>query len=65
MFHVIIRRDGREFSRITRFYWTLNVMMTLGCGDIAFQSDLGKRFAMLVVVGDLDGQARFREIFGA
>nr|MBF0222247.1 hypothetical protein [Desulfobulbaceae bacterium] len=33
--------EGREFSWITGFYWTLTVMSTLGFGDITFQTDLG------------------------
>ncbi|MBU1138606.1 MAG: potassium channel protein, partial [Proteobacteria bacterium] len=33
-FHLIMLYEGRNFSLITGFYWTLTVMSTLGFGDI-------------------------------
>jgi Trk K+ transport system NAD-binding subunit len=45
--------EGKEFSWVTGFYWTLTVMSTLGFGDITFASDLGKLFSMLVLMSGL------------
>ncbi|MGB3223959.1 MAG: ion channel [Desulforhopalus sp.] len=45
LFHVIMAPEGRDFSIITGFYWTLAVMSTLGFGDITFNSDLGRFFS--------------------
>lgn len=50
LFHFIMRYEGREYSWITGFYWTLVTMSTLGFGDITFQSDLGKVFSIIVVM---------------
>ncbi len=36
VFHVLMLREGREFSWFTGVYWTLTVMSTLGFGDITF-----------------------------
>jgi voltage-gated potassium channel len=49
-FHVIMLHEGREFSWITGFYWTLTVMSTLGFGDITFSTDLGLLFTLLVLI---------------
>lgn len=49
-FHYIMEYEGRDFSWITGFYWTLTVMTTLGFGDITFISDLGKIFSMIVML---------------
>ncbi|MDD3619888.1 MAG: potassium channel protein, partial [Desulfobulbaceae bacterium] len=53
IFHVIMDFEGREFSFITGFYWTLTVMSTLGFGDITFQSDIGKAFSILVLLSGI------------
>lgn len=53
IFHVIMGREGREYSLITGFYWTLTVMSTLGFGDITFQSDLGKAFSIFVLLSGI------------
>lgn len=53
LFHVIMLREGREFSTITGLYWTLTVMSTLGFGDITFSSDLGKLFSVLVLMSGI------------
>lgn len=50
LFHYIMAWEGREFSWITGFYWTLTVMSTLGFGDITFHSDLGRFFSILVLL---------------
>jgi Trk K+ transport system NAD-binding subunit len=50
IFHVLMLREGREFSWFTGIYWTLTVMSTLGFGDITFHSDLGRVFSMWVLV---------------
>ena len=50
LFHLIMLREGHEFSWFTGFYWTLTVMSTLGFGDITFQGDLGRLFSMIVLL---------------
>ncbi|MDB4473843.1 NAD-binding protein [Opitutaceae bacterium] len=49
LFHVLMAREGQDFSWITGFYWTLTVMSTLGFGDITFHSDLGRFFSIFVL----------------
>ena len=50
LFHFIMEYEGRQYSWITGFYWTLTVMSTLGFGDITFVSDLGRSFSMIVLL---------------
>ena len=50
LFHLLMLREGREFSWFTGTYWTLTVMSTLGFGDITFESDLGRAFSMCVLL---------------
>lgn len=50
IFHLIMLKEGRDFSWLTGCYWTLTVMTTLGFGDITFHTDLGKLFTMFVLV---------------
>ena len=50
IFHAIMEHEGRNYSIITGFYWTLTVMSTLGFGDITFNDDLGKAFSILVLM---------------
>jgi len=50
LFHYVMRYEGRNFSWLTGFYWTLTVMSTLGFGDITFHTDLGRLFSMVVLV---------------
>ncbi len=52
-FHFIMEYEGRQFSWITGFYWTLTVMSTLGFGDITFTSDLGRAFSMIVLLSGI------------
>ncbi len=49
-FHFIMMMEGRDYSWVASFYWTLTVMSTLGFGDIVFQSDLGRIFSMVVLL---------------
>ncbi|MDE0342192.1 MAG: NAD-binding protein [Deltaproteobacteria bacterium] len=54
LFHVImVGLEGRDYSWITGFYWTLTVMSTLGFGDIVFHSDVGKIFSILVLLSGI------------
>ena len=50
IFHVLMIREGREYSWFTGVYWTLTVMSTLGFGDITFETDLGRVFSMFVLL---------------
>ncbi len=50
LFHYLMEYEGRSYSWVTGFYWTLTVMSTLGFGDITFQSDLGRMFSALVLL---------------
>jgi voltage-gated potassium channel len=50
LFHYIMAWEGRDFSWVTGFYWTLTVMSTLGFGDITFNGDLGRIFSILVLL---------------
>ncbi len=53
VFHLLMLREGQEFSWITGFYWTLTVMSTLGFGDITFQTDLGRLFSIAVLLSGM------------
>lgn len=53
LFHYIMEYEGRQFSWITGFYWTLTVMSTLGFGDITFVSDLGRAFSLIVLLSGI------------
>lgn len=53
LFHIIMEFEGRYYSIITGFYWTLTVMSTLGFGDITFESDLGKAFSICVLLSGI------------
>ncbi len=50
VFHFLMAFEGKDYSWITGFYWTLTVMTTLGFGDITFHSDLGRLFSILVLM---------------
>lgn len=45
--------EGRDYSWISGFYWTLTVMSTLGFGDITFNSDLGRLFSIVVLMSGI------------
>lgn len=53
LFHLLMLQEGRTFSWITGFYWTLTVMSTLGFGDITFNSDLGRFFTVVVLLSGM------------
>jgi voltage-gated potassium channel len=53
IFHLLMLREGREFSWLTGIYWTLTVMSTLGFGDITFTGDLGRAFSLCVLLTGL------------
>ncbi|WP_029896031.1 potassium channel family protein [Desulfohalovibrio reitneri] len=50
LFHVLMEREGQQFSWMTGLYWTLTVMSTLGFGDITFTSDVGRLFSTIVLL---------------
>ena len=50
VFHFLMVMEGQKHSWITGFYWTMVVMSTLGFGDIAFTSDIGRIFSVLVLL---------------
>jgi len=49
-FHYLMALEGKDFSWLTGFYWTLTVMSTLGFGDITFTTDLGRLFSIVVLL---------------
>jgi voltage-gated potassium channel len=53
VFHYIMEWEGRAYSWVTGFYWTLTVMSTLGFGDITFHSDAGRIFSMIVLLSGI------------
>jgi Trk K+ transport system NAD-binding subunit len=53
LFHVLMEYEGRDFSWVTGFYWTMTVMSTLGFGDITFHSDLGRLFSIVVLMSGI------------
>ena len=50
LFHALMNYEGRYYSWITGFYWTMTVMSTLGFGDITFHTDIGLLFTMVVLI---------------
>ncbi len=53
IFHFLMALEGKNYSWITGFYWTLTVMSTLGFGDITFHSDLGRIFSIVVLLSGM------------
>ena len=53
LFHLLMVYEGRQYSWITGFYWTLTTMSTLGFGDITFDSDIGRLFSVLVLISGI------------
>lgn len=49
LFHYVALYEGKDYSILTGFYWTIVTMSTLGFGDIVFTSDLGKAFSIIVL----------------
>ncbi len=52
-FHFLMEYEGRNYSWVTGFYWTLTVMSTLGFGDITFTSDPGRLFSIVVLLSGI------------
>ena len=50
IFHEVMEYEGQTHSWPTAVYWTLVTMSTLGYGDIAFASDLGRIFSVVVLL---------------
>lgn len=50
LFHEIMDYEGQSYSWVTAIYWTLVTMSTLGYGDIAFTTDLGRAFSVVVLL---------------
>ncbi|WP_373499370.1 TrkA family potassium uptake protein [Desulfococcus sp.] len=53
LFHMLMLYEGRQYSWITGFYWTLTTMSTLGFGDITFTSDMGRFFSVVVLLSGI------------
>lgn len=53
IFHFLMAIEGKDYSWVTGFYWTLTVMSTLGFGDITFHSDLGRVFSIVVLLSGM------------
>jgi len=53
LFHFLMAYEGKEYSWITGFYWTLTVMTTLGFGDITFTRDVGLLFSIVVLLSGI------------
>ncbi len=49
VFQAVARHENLRHGWIAGFYWTIETMTTLGYGDIVFQSDAGRLFAVVVV----------------
>ncbi len=49
VFHALMLREQRAYTWLTSVYWTAQTMTTLGYGDIAFTSDAGRAFSILVL----------------
>ncbi len=50
MFHTLMAREGHPPTWITSVYWTMQVMTTLGLGDVTFVGDVGRAFSVLVLL---------------
>lgn len=53
LFHILMLQEGRSYSFVTGIYWTVSVMTSLGLGDIAFQTDSGRLFTVLVLLSGI------------
>ena len=50
IFHLLMAREGEEYSWATSVYWTVVTMSTLGYGDVVFTSGVGQLFSVLVLL---------------
>lgn len=50
LFHIVMEREGQQYSWVSAVYWTLVTMTTLGFGDITFESDLGRVYSIVVLL---------------
>ncbi len=53
LFQAIMAYEGQEHSWVTGFYWTLSTMSTLGYGDIAFVTDVGRLYSIVVLLSGI------------
>lgn len=53
IFQALMTLEGQRHSFITGFYWALSTMTTLGYGDVAFASDPGRIFSILVLLSGM------------
>lgn len=50
IFQLLMAVEGREYTWLAAFYWTIETMTTLGYGDITFSSDLGRVYTIIVLL---------------
>lgn len=50
LFQFVAAYEGAQYDWFTGIYWTLEIMSTLGTGDIVFTSGLGRFFTVLVLL---------------
>jgi Trk K+ transport system NAD-binding subunit len=50
IFQLLMAYEGQQHSWITGIYWTLSTMSTLGYGDVAFTSDFGRLFSVVILI---------------
>ena len=50
LFQFVAAYEGDKYDWFTGIYWTLEIMSTLGTGDIVFTSGLGRFFTVLVLL---------------
>lgn len=53
LFRLLMAFEGQQHSWVTGFYWTLTTMSTLGYGDVAFSTDLGRIFSIVVLLSGM------------
>lgn len=53
IFQLLMAYEGQQHSFVTGFYWTLSTMSTLGYGDIAFTTDAGRIYSIVVLLSGI------------